>query len=47
MIPKRWLDLLKRLMGLQPGRYAIYLTIGKTECDWSVVPLGKVEKSHD
>ena len=47
MFPKRWMDLLKRLMALPMGRYAIYLTIGKQECDWTVVELGKVERSHD
>jgi len=37
------LKLLRRLVALPPGRYLILLTVDK-ELDWTVQPLGKVER---
>ena len=47
MFPARWVKLLRRLMALATGRYAIYLTISPDALDWTVVELGRVERSHD
>ena len=36
--------LLKRVMGLKPGRYVVVLTIGGGQADWSVGERQRVEK---
>lgn len=43
-VPRRWLNFLRRCMGLQQGRYIIVLTVDDKECDWSLQPTGKVEQ---
>lgn len=40
-----WLTkLLRRLIMLSDGRYNILLTIANGQADWTVTPLGEVEK---
>lgn len=43
-VPKRWLNFLKRCMGLTQGRYIIVLTVSSETCDWSLTDTGKVEQ---
>ena len=43
-VPKRWLNFLKRCMGLAQGRYIIVLTVSNETCDWSLTDTGKVEQ---
>lgn len=43
-VPPTWARILRRLMSLQPGRYQITLTVQDEMVDWSVLPLGHVEK---
>lgn len=43
-VPKRWLNFLRRCMGLQQGRYIIVLTVEEQKCDWSLQMAGKVEQ---
>lgn len=46
-IKSRWLKLLRCLMGLQPGRYQIILSLWPAGMDWSVQPLGAVHTERD
>jgi hypothetical protein len=42
-----WIDkFLARIRALTTGRYCIILTIGSKseDCDWTVLPLGKIER---
>lgn len=43
-VQARWLRLLRRLLALQNGRYIVVITVTDEHCDWSVQPVGKVEK---
>lgn len=38
------IKLARRLLALPAGRYQLILTIDR-ECDWTVIELGKVERS--
>lgn len=43
-IPKWLMPLIRRLVNLEQGRYLIVVTVSEDEADWSVQPLGKVER---
>jgi hypothetical protein len=44
-VPRRWAKLILRLLGLQPGRYQITLSIDGDGVagDWTVLHLGAIE----
>jgi len=42
-ISQRWLNFIRRLLFLKPGRYMIVVTVHDDHCDWTVSDLGKVE----
>lgn len=42
-ISQRWLNFVRRLLFLKPGRYMIVVTVHDDHCDWTVSDLGKVE----
>lgn len=44
ILPSWIIKLGQRLLKLPNGRYQVILTIDR-ECDWTVIELGKVEKS--
>ena len=40
-----WLrKFIARVLGLQPGRYTIVLSVYRDTCDWTVQQIGKIEK---
>lgn len=41
-IPKRWLRVLRALMGLPAGRYQIIVSVWSTGIDFSIMSLGEV-----
>ena len=42
----QWLDkFIARIKGLTTGRYCIILSIGTTGADWTIIDLGKVERT--
>lgn len=43
IVPKRWLRLLRRLLGLPSGRYVIVLTVDQGHCEWSIAEAGRIE----
>ena len=45
IVPDWALKLMRRIMGLEPGRWMIVLTVGR-EYDWSVTNIGRVEHTH-
>lgn len=44
IIPSKWLNLIRRVLGLQPGRWVILLDVGETGCNYEVIERGKTEK---
>jgi len=44
IVPKRWLRFLRRVMGLQQGRYLIIVSVETNQCTWSVLDAGKIER---
>lgn len=44
-MPTWIVKLLRRLLGLQPGRYVIVLSVRSDGWDWSVNPAGKIEEA--
>jgi hypothetical protein len=42
-LPTWAVKFMRRVMGLQPGRYMILLTVGDDR-DWTVARIGKVER---
>lgn len=47
-IPVNWSKLVRRLMGLNQGRYQVVISVGSNGIeDCSVMTLGKVEKLAD
>ncbi|MCC6454207.1 MAG: hypothetical protein IT328_04640 [Caldilineaceae bacterium] len=43
-VPLKWLNFVRRVFGLQPGRYVILLTINDDSCAYEVMERKKTEK---
>jgi hypothetical protein len=43
VVANHWLKLLRRLLGLPPGRYVLVISVRPDDCDWSVLDVGKIE----
>lgn len=44
-VPRRLFNLLKRLSGMQPGRYVIVFNVGPDrDVTWQISELGHIEK---